>query len=129
QGVEGIAVGLSTKVLPHNFIELIEGSIEILKGGKTNILPDFPTGGMADFSEYNEGQRGGKVKVRARIEEEDNKTLLIKDIPFGTTPNAQIESISTANDKEKIKIKKVVDNTAKDVEIQVQLMPRQSPGR
>ena len=128
QGVEGIAVGLSTKVLPHNFIELIQGSIEILKGGKTNILPDFPTGGMADFSEYNEGQRGGKVKVRARIEEEDNKTLLIKDIPFGTTTNSLIESIIKANDKGKIKIKKVVDNTAKDVEIQIQLMPGQSPG-
>jgi topoisomerase-4 subunit A len=128
QGVEGIAVGLSTKVLPHNFIELIEGSIEILNGGKTNILPDFPTGGMADFSEYNEGQRGGRVKVRARIEEEDNKTLLIKDIPFGTTTNSLIESIIKANDKGKIKIKKVVDNTAKDVEIQIQLMPGQSPG-
>ena len=128
QGVEGIAVGLSTKVLPHNFIELIEGSIEILKGGKTNILPDFPTGGSADFSEYNEGQRGGKVKVRAKIEEEDNKTLLIKDIPFGTTTNSLIESIIKANDKGKIKIKKVVDNTAKDVEIQIQLMPGQSPG-
>jgi len=128
QGVEGIAVGLSTKVLPHNFIELIEGSIEILQGGTTNILPDFPTGGMADFSEYNEGQRGGRVKVRARIEEEDNKTLLIKDIPFGTTTNSLIESIIKANDKGKIKIKKVVDNTARDVEIQIQLMPGQSPG-
>lgn len=128
QGVEGIAVGLSTKVLPHNFIELIEGSIEILNGGKTNILPDFPTGGLADFSEYNEGQRGGRVKVRAKIEEEDNKTLLIKDIPFGTTTNSLIESIIKANDKGKIKIKKVVDNTAKDVEIQIQLMPGQSPG-
>lgn len=128
QGVEGIAVGLSTKVLPHNFIELIEGSIEILKGGTTNILPDFPTGGMADFSEYNEGKRGGRVKVRAKIEEEDNKTLLIKDIPFGTTTNSLIESIIKANDKGKIKIKKVVDNTAKDVEIMIQLMPGQSPG-
>ena len=128
QGVEGIAVGLSTKVLPHNFIELIEGSIDILRGGETNILPDFPTGGMADFSEYNEGQRGGRVKVRARIEEEDNKTLLIKDIPFGTTTNSLIESIIKANDKGKIKVKKVVDNTAKDVEIQIQLMPGQSPG-
>jgi topoisomerase-4 subunit A len=128
QGVEGIAVGLSTKVLPHNFIELIEGSIKILQGGTTNILPDFPTGGMADFSEYNEGQRGGRVKVRARIEEEDNKTLLIKDIPFGTTTNSLIESIIKANDKGKIKIKKVVDNTARDVEIQIQLMPGQSPG-
>ncbi len=127
QGVEGIAVGLSTKVLPHNFIELIEGSITILKGGKTNILPDFPTGGSADFSEYNEGLRGGRVKVRAKIEEADNKTLLIKDIPFGTTTNSLIESIIKANDKGKIKIKKVVDNTAADVEIQIQLAAGQSP--
>jgi topoisomerase IV subunit A len=127
QGVEGIAVGLSTKILPHNFIELIEGSIQILKGERPYLLPDFPTGGLADFSEYNEGQRGGRVKVRARIEEEDNKTLLIKDIPFGTTTNSLIESIIKANDKGKIKIKKVVDNTAKDVEIQIQLAPGQSP--
>ncbi|HLU89729.1 MAG TPA: DNA gyrase/topoisomerase IV subunit A [Cyclobacteriaceae bacterium] len=128
QGVEGIAVGLSTKVLPHNFRELIEGSIEILKGGTTNIMPDFPTGGLADFSEYNEGMRGGRIKVRAKIEEEDNKTLLVKEIPFGTTTNSIIESIIKANDKGKIKIKKVVDNTAKDVEIQIQLAPGQSPG-
>ncbi|RPA69187.1 DNA gyrase/topoisomerase IV subunit A [Cyclobacteriaceae bacterium YHN15] len=127
QGVEGIAVGLSTKILPHNFIELIEGSIRVLNGEKTNILPDFPTGGLADFSEYNEGLRGGRIKVRARIEEEDNKTLLIKDIPFGTTTNSLIESIIKANDKGKIKIKKVVDNTAKDVEILIQLAPGQSP--
>jgi topoisomerase-4 subunit A len=127
QGVDGIAVGLSTKILPHNFCELIAGSISILKGQKTTILPDFPTGGLADFSEYNEGLRGGRVKVRARIEEEDNKTLLIKDIPFGTTTNSLIDSIIKANDKGKIKIKKVVDNTAKDVEIQVQLAPGQSP--
>ncbi|MGY6523364.1 MAG: DNA gyrase/topoisomerase IV subunit A [Mongoliitalea sp.] len=127
QGVEGIAVGLSTKILPHNFVELIHGSIAILNGERTNILPDFPTGGLADFSEYNEGLRGGRVKVRARIEEEDNKTLLIKDIPFGTTTNSLIDSIIKANDKGKIKIKKVVDNTAKDVEIQIQLAPGQSP--
>ncbi|MEX2513667.1 MAG: DNA gyrase/topoisomerase IV subunit A [Cyclobacteriaceae bacterium] len=127
QGVEGIAVGLSTKILPHNFCELIEGSIEILNGNRPIILPDFATGGLADFSEYNEGLRGGRVKVRAKIEEEDNKTLLIKDIPYGTTTNSVIESIIRANDKGKIKIKKVVDNTAKDVEIQVQLAPGQSP--
>ncbi|AMQ57025.1 DNA gyrase/topoisomerase IV subunit A [Algoriphagus sanaruensis] len=127
QGVEGIAVGLSTKILPHNFRELIEGSIEILKGNKTNVLPDFLTGGMADFSEYNEGLRGGKIKVRARIEEEDSKTLLIKEIPFGTTTDSLIDSILKANDKGKIKIKKVVDNTAKDVEIQIQLAPGVSP--
>jgi len=127
QGVEGIAVGLSTKILPHNFCELIEGSIQILKGKKANLLPDFNTGGLADFSEYNEGLRGGRVKVRAKIEEEDSKTLLIKDIPYGTTTNSLIESIIKANDKGKIKIKKVVDNTAKDVEIMVQLAPGQSP--
>jgi topoisomerase IV subunit A len=127
QGVEGIAVGLSTKILPHNFIELIDASIQILKGERPNLVPDFPTGGLADFSEYNEGQRGGRVKIRARIEEEDNKTLLIKDIPYGTTTNSLIESIIKANDKGKIKIKKVVDNTAKDVEIQIQLAPGQSP--
>ncbi len=127
QGVEGIAVGLSTKILPHNFCELIESSIEILKGNKTNILPDFITGGLADFSEYNGGLRGGKVKVRAKIEEEDSKTLLIKEIPYGTTTDSLIDSILKANDKGKIKIKKVVDNTAKDVEIQIQLAPGVSP--
>ncbi|SFT52920.1 topoisomerase-4 subunit A [Algoriphagus locisalis] len=127
QGVEGIAVGLSTKILPHNFCELILASIEILKGNKTNVLPDFITGGFADFSEYNEGLRGGKVKVRARIEEEDSKTLLIKDIPFGVTTDSLIDSILKANDKGKIKIKKVVDNTAKDVEIAIQLAPGVSP--
>ncbi|MEB2775810.1 DNA gyrase/topoisomerase IV subunit A [Algoriphagus sp. D3-2-R+10] len=127
QGVEGIAVGLSTKILPHNFCELILASIEILKGNKTNVLPDFITGGFADFSEYNEGLRGGKVKVRARIEEEDSKTLLIKDIPFGITTDTLIDSILKANDKGKIKIKKVVDNTAKDVEIAIQLAPGVSP--
>ncbi len=127
QGVEGIAVGLSTKVLPHNFCELLHGSIDILKGKKVNILPDFPTGGYADFSDYNEGLRGGRIKVRAKIEELDKKTLIIKDIPFGTTTPNLIESIVKANDKGKIKIKKVVDNTAKDVEILVSLAPNQSP--
>lgn len=127
QGVEGIAVGLSTKILPHNFCELILASIEILKGNRSNVLPDFITGGLADFSEYNEGQRGGKVKLRARIEEEDSKTLLIKEIPYGTTTDSLIDSILKANDKGKIKIKKVVDNTAKDVEIAIQLAPGTSP--
>ncbi len=127
QGVEGIAVGLSTKILPHNFIELIQASIEILKGNRSNVLPDFITGGLADFSEYNEGLRGGKVKLRARIEEEDSKTLLIKEIPYGTTTDSLIDSILKANDKGKIKIKKVVDNTAKDVEIAIQLAPGVSP--
>ncbi|SFB38395.1 DNA gyrase/topoisomerase IV subunit A [Algoriphagus aquimarinus] len=127
QGVEGIAVGLSTKILPHNFCELILASIEILKGNRSNVLPDFITGGFADFSEYNEGLRGGKVKVRARIEEDDSKTLLIKDIPFGVTTDTLIDSILKANEKGKIKIKKVVDNTAKDVEIAIQLAPGVSP--
>ncbi|MBN3519035.1 DNA gyrase/topoisomerase IV subunit A [Algoriphagus lutimaris] len=127
QGVEGIAVGLSTKILPHNFCELIEGSIDLLKGNPTNVLPDFITGGLADFSEYNGGERGGKVKVRARIEEEDSKTILIKEIPYGTTTDSLIDSILKANDKGKIKIKKVVDNTAKDVEIAIQLASGVSP--
>ncbi|MCG8307688.1 MAG: DNA gyrase/topoisomerase IV subunit A [Cytophagales bacterium] len=127
QGVEGIAVGLSTKVLPHNFCELLEGSINILKKKKVSIFPDFPTGGYADFSDYNEGLRGGRVKVRAKIEELDKKTLVIKDIPYGTTTTSLIESIVKANEKGKIKIRKVVDNTAKDVEILVSLAPNQSP--
>ncbi|MEQ8925256.1 MAG: DNA gyrase/topoisomerase IV subunit A [Fulvivirga sp.] len=127
QGVEGIAVGLSTKILPHNFCELIKASIDLLKGKKVKVYPDFATGGMADFSEYNQGLRGGKIKVRAKIEEQDKKSLIIKDIPFGTTTTGLIESIIKANDKGKIKIKKVVDNTAKDVEIIVDLAPGQSP--
>lgn len=127
QGVEGIAVGLSTKILPHNFIELIDASIRILKGKKVEIFPDFPTGGMADVTEYNDGKRGGRVKVRARIESPDKKTLLIKDIPFGTTTGGLIDSILKANDKGKIKIKKVVDNTAADVEIAIELAPGISP--
>ncbi|MEM7551291.1 MAG: DNA gyrase/topoisomerase IV subunit A [Bacteroidota bacterium] len=127
QGVEGIAVGLSTKVLPHNFCELLNACIDDLKGKRVNLLPDFPTGGLADFSEYNEGLRGGKVRVRARIEEFDKKTLIIKDIPYGTTTGSLIDSIVKANDKGKIKVKKVVDNTAKDVEILVSLAPGVSP--
>lgn len=127
QGVEGIAVGLSTKVLPHNFVELIQASIKVLQGKKPKIYPDFPTGGMADFSEYNEGKRGGKVKVRAKIEEVDKKTIAIKDIPFGTTTTGLIDSIIKANDKGKIKIKKVVDNTAEHVEILIELATGQSP--
>jgi len=127
QGVEGIAVGLSTKILPHNFCELIKASIDVLKGKKPKLYPDFPTGGMADFSEYNDGLRGGRIKVRAKIEEYDKKTLVIKDIPFGTTTTSLIESIIKANDKGKIKVKQVIDNTAKDVEILVSLAPGQSP--
>src|SRR6201989_1871613 len=118
QGVEGIAVGLSTKILPHNFIELIKASIDILKEKKPKIYPDFPTGGIADFSEYNNGLRGGKVKVRARIDIVDKKTLIIKEIPFATTTTSLMESIVKASEKGQIKVKQVIDNTAKDVEIQ-----------
>ncbi|MEP1781734.1 DNA gyrase/topoisomerase IV subunit A [Reichenbachiella sp.] len=127
QGVEGIAVGLSTKILPHNFCELIDASIRHLKGKSFKLYPDFLTGGTIDIEEYNKGHRGGKVKVRAKIEEYDKKQLVIKDIPFGTTTTSLIESIIKANDKGKIKIKKVVDNTAKDIEILVQLAPGVSP--
>lgn len=127
QGAEGIAVGLATKVMPHNFIELIDASIEVLKGNRPDILPDFMTGGMADFSAYNEGQRGGKIRVRAKISEIDKKTLVITEIPFSTTTIGLIDSIISANDKGKIKIKKIEDNTAKDVEIVVHLAPGISP--
>lgn len=127
QGVEGIAVGLATKIMPHNFCELIKGSIDVLKGKKTNLLPDFPAGGSADFSNYNEGQKGGKIRVRSTIEIADKKTLLVKDVPYGTTTNSLIDSIIKANDTGKIKIKKVIDNTAKDVELEVQLAPGVSP--
>lgn len=127
QGAEGIAVGLSTKILPHNFIELIDASIKYLRGKKFELYPDFPTGGMIDAANYNDGKRGGKVRVRAHIEEKDKKTLLIKDVPYGVTTTTLMESIVKANDNGKIKIKKVVDNTAKDVEIEVQLAPGISP--
>ena len=126
-GVEGIAVGLATKVLPHNFIELCEASIDILNGKPTQVLPDFLTGGLMDASGYNEGRRGGKIRVRARIEDLDKKILLIKEIPYGTTTTSLMESIVKASDEGKIKIKKVIDNTAKDVEIQVHLAPGVSP--
>ncbi len=127
QGVEGIAVGLATRILPHNFCELIQAAISLLRNKRVNMLPDFPTGGLADFSDYNGGLRGGKVRVRAVIEEYDKKTLLIKHVPYGTTTSSLTDSIIKANDKGKIKIKKVVDNTAQEVEIQVQLAPGQSP--
>ncbi len=127
QGVEGIAVGLSTKIMPHNFIELCEASIDVLKGRKTDIQPDFPTGGYADFTQYNGGKKGSRIRVRAKIEERDKATLLIKDIPFGTTTGSLIESIIKANDNGKIKIKKVIDNTAANVEIEVQLAPGINP--
>jgi topoisomerase-4 subunit A len=127
QGVEGIAVGLSTKILPHNFCELIKASIDVLKGKNPKIYPDFPTGGIADFSEYNQGLRGGKIKVRAKIEIVDKKTLAIREIPFATTTTSLMESIVKASEKGQIKVKQVVDNTAKDVEIQINLQPGQSP--
>ncbi len=127
QGAEGIAVGLATKVMPHNFIELIDASVKVLKGNRPNIIPDFLTGGMADFSNYNEGQRGGKIRVRGKISEIDKKTLVITEIPFSTTTIGLIDSIISANDKGKIKIKKIEDNTAKDVEIVVHLAPGISP--
>jgi len=127
QGAEGIAVGLSTKILPHNFCELIQASIDVLKGKKPYLLPDFPTGGAVDCSGYQEGQRGSKVRIRASIEVLDKKTLVIKDLPYGITTTQLIESIIKANDKGKIKIKKVLDNTAQEVEILVQLAPGQSP--
>lgn len=127
QGADGIAVGLSTKVLPHNFIELCEASIKHLEGKNFRLLPDFLTGGFVDVSEYNKGERGGKVKVRAKIEVVDKKTLAIREIPYGTTTESLIESILKANDKGKIKIKKVTDNTAKDVEIQIDLVPGTDP--
>jgi len=127
QGADGIAVGLATKILPHNFIELLEASIEILKGNDPEIFPDFLTGGVADFSKYNEGRRGGKVRVRAKIQEKDKKTLIITEVPYSTTTTSLIESIVGANDKGKIKVRKIEDNTADKVEILVHLVPGTSP--
>lgn len=127
QGADGIAVGLSTKLLPHNFCELIEASIKYLKGKRFEIFPDFQTGGMIDVANYNEGKRGGKVRVRAHIEELDKKTLIIKDVPYGVTTTQLMESITKANDQGKIKIKKVTDVTAKDVEIHIDLSAGISP--
>ncbi|MEQ1796409.1 MAG: DNA gyrase/topoisomerase IV subunit A [Lacibacter sp.] len=126
-GADGIAVGLSTKILPHNFCELIEASIKCLRGKRFEILPDFQTGGMIDVANYNDGKRGGKVRVRAHIEELDKKTLLIKDVPYGVTTTQLMDSIVKANDQGKIKVKKVTDNTAADVEVQIDLAPGISP--
>ncbi len=125
-GIEGIAVGLACKILPHNFIELIEASIDSLRGKPINLVPDFYTGGIADFSKYNEGLRGGRIRVRSVIEKRDRKTLVIKEIPYGTTTSSLIDSILAANDKGKIKIKKVEDNTAAEVEIVIHLHPDSS---
>ena len=129
QGVEGIAVGLSTKILPHNFNELIDGSIKILKGKKAKIYPDFITGGTADFSLYNDGKRGGKVRVRAKLNIVDSKTISINELPFGATTTSLINSIIKANDKGKIKIKKIEDNTSENVEILVHLPSGISPDK
>ncbi|HEY6978335.1 MAG TPA: DNA gyrase/topoisomerase IV subunit A [Chitinophagaceae bacterium] len=127
QGVEGIAVGLSTKILPHNFCELCEASIKYLRGKKFELYPDFLTAGTIDVTNYNEGKRGGKVRVRCRIEELDKKTLVIRDVPFGITVSQLCDSITKANEQGKIKIKKVTDVTARDVEIQIELAPGISP--
>jgi topoisomerase-4 subunit A len=126
-GADGIAVGLSTKILPHNFNELIEASIKYLRGKKFELFPDFQTGGMIDAADYSQGKRGGKVKVRAHIEELDKKTLVIKSVPYGVTTTQLMESIVKANDQGKIKVKKVTDNTAANVEIQVDLAAGISP--
>ncbi len=128
-GVEGIAVGLATKILPHNFNELIDASIQILRGRKAVIYPDFITGGIADFSDYKDGLRGGKIKVRARVKELNPKTLIVSEIPFGTTTGSLIDSILAANEKGKIKVKKVEDNTAENVEILIHLQPGISPDK
>jgi topoisomerase IV subunit A len=123
QGVEGIAVGLASKILPHNFIELLDACISYLNNEDFELFPDFPTGGYIDVSKYNDGLRGGVVKIRAKIEKQDNKTLVITEIPFGRTTSSLIESIIKANDKGKIKVKKIDDNTAANVEILIHLIP------
>jgi topoisomerase IV subunit A len=127
QGGEGIAVGLASKILPHNFNELIDASIDYLEGKDFVIYPDFPTGGMIDVSKYNDGQRGGAIKVRAKIEKVDKKELIITEIPFGKTTSSLIESIIKASEKGKIKIKKIDDNTSANVEIVIHLLPGVSP--
>src|SRR5437868_1248536 len=127
QGAEGIAVGLATKILPHNFCELIEASIKYLRGKRFELFPDFATGGMVDITNYNDGKRGSKVRVRAKIEEVDKKNLVIRDVPYGVTTTQLIDSIIKANDSGKIKIKKVTDNTAADVEVSIDLAPGISP--
>lgn len=127
QGAEGIAVGLATKILPHNFRELIEASIKYYKGKKFELFPDFQTGGLIDVSNYNDGLRGGKVRVRCRIEEVDKRTLVIKDVPYGITTSQLIDSVLKANENGKIKIKKVTDNTAAEVEIRIDIAQGISP--
>src|SRR5215510_5933288 len=127
QGADGIAVGLSTKILPHNFCKLLDASVNYLRGKRFELYPDFQTGGMIDVNDYNQGKRGGKIKVRSHIEEADKKILLIKSVPYGVTTTQLMESIVKANDQGKIKIKKVTDNTAAEVEIQIDLAPGISP--
>ena len=129
QGAEGIAVGLSTKVLPHNFIELIDASVKILKGKPFTLYPDFMTQGIADVSNYNDGLRGGRIRVRAKISQLDKNTLVITQIPFSTNTTTLIDSILKANEKGKIKVKKIEDNTAADVEILIHLYPGVSPDK
>lgn len=129
QGAEGIAVGMACKFLPHNFIELIDNSINHLRGKKVEIMPDFPNGGMADFTNYNDGLRGGRVRVRAKIKKADTKTLIVHEIPYGTTTTSLIESVLKANDKGKIKIKKIEDNTSSQAEIIIHLAPGVSPDK
>ncbi len=129
QGGEGIAVGLSTKILPHNFNELIDASIKHLQGKRFTLVPDFPTGGVMDADNYNDGLRGGRIRVRARISQEDKQTLVINQIPFSTTTSSLIDSILKANDKGKIKIKKIEDNTAANVEIKIHLPNGVSPDK
>ena len=129
QGTDGIAVGLSTKILPHNFCEIIDCAIKNLKGKHFELYPDFPHGGMVDVSNYNDGARGGKVRVRAKIEEFDKKTLVIKSVPYGITTSTLVDSILKANETGKIKIKSVTDNTAKDVELTVILPPGVDTGQ
>jgi topoisomerase-4 subunit A len=129
QGAEGIAVGMACKFLPHNFIELIDNSINHLRGKKVEFFPDFPNGGMADFSNYNDGKRGGRVRVRGKIKKQDAKTLIIHEIPFGTSTSSLIDSILKANDKGKIKIKKIEDNTSAEAEIIIHLSSGVSPDK
>ncbi len=129
QGAEGIAVGLSTKILPHNFIELIDASIKHLKGQRFKIFPDFPTAGIIDVTNYNDGMRGGRIRIRAKISQVDKNTLMISEIPYGTNTSSLIDSILKANDKGKIKIKKIEDNTAAEVEILIHLPSGLSPDK
>ena len=129
QGAEGIAVGLSSKILPHNFIELIDASINYLQKNPFELYPDFPTGGLIDVARYSDGQRGGMVRIRAKIEISDKKSLIIRELPFGKTSSGIIDSIVKANEKGKIKIKKIDDNTAEYTEIVIQLAPGINPGK